>query len=163
MSLAVKISYSYMPNIKSIIKAHNRKILATNDNNNAGTARGRIFPLGGKCLTRNVVYEASVHAKNLTMIYIGSTGNDFKSRFNTHNSSYNHRGQNETKLSKNIWELKDENTKYSISWRILVKVKGGVSLRGMYAPHATLKKIEISRADKRTLLNKRSELKVHGY
>ena len=160
----VKISYSCMPNVKSIIKAHNRKILATSGNSSDGPARtcncvrGRTCPLGGQCLTRNVVYEASVHAKNRTMIYIGSTGNDFKSRFNTHNSSFNNRGQNETRLSKHIWELKDENTNYSISWRILVKVKGGGESARNVCSTCNSEKIEIARADKRTLLNKRSEL-----
>jgi hypothetical protein len=117
----VKISYSCMPNVKSIIKVHNRKILAKNTDKNAGLlrtcncTRGRTCPLDGKCLTRNVVYEASVHAKNRTIIYIGPTGNDFKSHFNTHTSSFNNRGQNETKLFKHVWELKEENTDYSIS------------------------------------------------
>ena len=91
------------------------------------------------------------------MIYIGSTGNDFKSRFNTHTSSFNNRRQNETKLFKHVWELKDENTDYSISWRILRKGKGGKSARNICST-CNFEKIEIARADKRTLLNKRSEL-----
>ena len=115
-------------------------------------------PLDGKCLTKNVIYEAQVVTGNRTKIYIGSTGNDFKSRYYTHKSSLKHRGSNETELSKFIWGLKDANKDYKLTWKILRKIKGGGASAQNVCTTCNLEKIEIANADRRKLLNTRSEL-----
>lgn len=159
----VKLSYSCMPNASSIIKAHNKKILALAydsrpDTKTCSCKKNTICPLQGKCLTKNVVYEAQVSSSGRTMIYIGSTGNDFKSRFYNHKRSFNNRGSNETELSKYIWSLKDRNVDFDIKWKILRKVKGDNTSVRKVCSTCNWEKIEIALADKRTLLNARSEL-----
>jgi hypothetical protein len=153
-----------MPNALSIIKAHNKRILA--EQNNTGLAPTRLCncmskarcPLEGKCLTKNVVYEAQVSTVNRTKIYIGSTGNDFKSRYYSHKSSFNHRGNNETELSKYIWNLKDANINFDLTWKILRRIRGGGISARRVCTTCNLEKLEIALADKRKLLNSRSEL-----
>ena len=60
----VKVSYSCMPNIKSIISSHNRKILKPANNlqqeNPATCIRKETCPMEEKCLTENVIYEATI-------------------------------------------------------------------------------------------------------
>ena len=152
-----------MPNASSIIKASNKTILARANDSRPDTkmcscTNKTSCPLQGKCLTRNVIYEARVSSGNRTMTYIGSTGNDFKSRYYTHKRSFNHKGSNETELSKFIWSLKDGNKSFEVNWRILRKIKGGGTSVRKVCTTCNLEKIEIARADKRTLLNSRSEL-----
>ena len=91
-------------------------------------------------------------------IYIGSTGNTFKSRYYTHKSSLNHRGTNETELSKYIWSLKDADEKFDVTWIILRRAKGGGASARKVCTTCNLEKLEIALADKRRLLNSRSEL-----
>ena len=48
----------------------------------------------------------------------------FKSRYNNHTKSFRHeKYSNETKLSKFIWELKEEEKHYDLQWSILQKSK----------------------------------------
>ena len=151
-----------MPNAKSIITSHNRRILANENAKPTTTAekkcncqRNRTCPLG---LTKNVVYEATVESGSEKKIYIGSTGNDFKTRFNQHNYSFNNKGKSETELSKYIWLLKDKNTAHKISWRIKQRIKGGGKSTRNICTTCNMEKLEIALAKKRDLLNKRSEL-----
>jgi len=129
----IKISYSCMNNTKQTIDNHNKRILqSTNDNdltsdtiNNNKTCNCRQpnnCPLNGNCLQSSVIYQATVTRKdnNTTETYIGLTENEFKTRYRNHTNSFRHqRHKNSTELSKHIWALKDNNTDYSISWRIL--------------------------------------------
>ena len=161
----IKISYSCMPNAKSIIKSHNRKILSKNDNNNkqeternCNCHRNRECPLKGECLKTNVIYEATITANRETKLYIGSTGNSFKSRYNQHSHSFNNRNANETELSKYIWQLKDKNKEYTISWRLLRQIRSGGKTVSKICSTCNLEKLEIALARKQSLLNKRSEL-----
>ena len=80
-------------------------------------------PLAGKCLTPSAVYEANVEAGTNTTteyLYKGLTEGIFKARYDKHTSSFRHVDQKtSTELSKKIWELKERNTPFKISWRIL--------------------------------------------
>ena len=83
----VKLSYSCMPNASSIIKASNKKILARANDSRPDTkmcscTNKTSCPLQGKCLTRNVIYEARVSSGNRTMTYIS-----FKSRYVLHSQT----------------------------------------------------------------------------
>ena len=63
----VKISYSCMKNLNSIISSHNAlQLKTTNDNNRLCNCRNQeSYPLQGKCLTRNIIYQATVKLKEI--------------------------------------------------------------------------------------------------
>ena len=68
-------------------------------------------PMQGNCLQANVVYKGDITTtdNNETKTYIGVTANEFKTRFQNHTKSINKKYQNETELSKYIWQLRDNN------------------------------------------------------
>ena len=56
---------------------------------------------------------------NSCEIDVGLTGNDIKTRYRSHTSFRTQTKINSTELSTHIWELKDKEINYEISWRIL--------------------------------------------
>ena len=120
----VKVSYSCMPNISSIISSHNNRILGTKTslveghcNCNDGIEN---CPLQGKCMTESLVYKAIVKTENDSKEYIGLSSTEFKKRYSNHKTSFNLAAySNRTGLSKYIWKLKEKNTPYDISWKII--------------------------------------------
>ena len=120
----VKVSYSCMPNIGSIIKAHNRKIIQKNPEPSkaCNCRKPEECPMKGKCLSSQVVYKATVNSEDASVSYVGLAGGTFKERFNNHKKSFkNIAYQRETELSKYIWGLKNDNKDYVIEWEILKK------------------------------------------
>ncbi|MEL6804766.1 MAG: hypothetical protein AAFO91_13400 [Bacteroidota bacterium] len=105
-----------------------------------------------------MIYEAEVATSKTTKLYIGSTGNSFKSRYTSHVHSFNHKGKNETELSKYIWSLKDSNAPYQLKWRILKKLPAGRQSALKICRTCNEEKQAIATAVKRNLLNRRSEL-----
>ena len=56
--------------------------------------------------------------------YVGSTENQFKTRYRSHLSSFkNSKYRNSTELSKYIWTLKDTNVQYSIKWKVIKRCR----------------------------------------
>ena len=52
--------------------------------------------------------------------YIGLTANPFKTRYNNHTASFRHEAKRSaTELSNYIWDLKEQNIRYSIKWTAL--------------------------------------------
>ena len=83
------------------------------------------YPLDGKCLTKCVVYKATVTETDTKKqdTYIGLTENEFKTRFNLHKSSFKlEHKRTTTTLSDHIWKLKI-NTDFNIKWEVLKNVK----------------------------------------
>ena len=84
-----------------------------------------LCPMGGKCLSENVIYQATVTHNNsnheeVKESYIGLASDKFKLRYRNHTKSFrNPEYRNETCLSKHIWKLKDEGTPHTITWKIL--------------------------------------------
>jgi hypothetical protein len=124
----LKISYSCMPNMGKIINKHNMNILKPTkaDNKNSTTevmcnCRKKVeCPLKGKCLSKDLVYQAMVKTVEKTEYYVGLTATTFKSRYNNHIASFRNESQRyATELSKYIWCLKDQNTNFTLSWNIL--------------------------------------------
>ena len=78
-------------------------------------------PLNGNCLKSSVDYQATVTRRdNTSETYIGLTETDFKTRHRNHmHRIIPPRQAHSTDLSKHIWTLKNDNTDYSISWRVL--------------------------------------------
>ncbi len=117
----LKVSYSCMPNVRNIIKAHNAKVLSpeVEKANECNCRRKNECPLDGKCLTQCVVYKADVSTCDGKKVYYGSSMGSFKERYSNHKKSFLHRKyREETKLSKFIWELKDKNQQFEIAWKI---------------------------------------------
>ena len=128
----IKVSYSCLPNIESIIFSHNRKLLKesteTTPNITSGSrtkecnCRGEIIncPLEGGCLIKSIIYNAEVISNQDKVEYIGLAANNFKERFLNHISSFrNVRYKDSTALSNYIWNLKDKKEDFSIKCPIL--------------------------------------------
>ena len=90
----VKVSYSCMPNIASIINTHNKKVINRSDEvittPGCNCRRREECPLRGKCLEKSVVYCGKVMANNEDngTSYIGVTENTWKDRNYKHRNSY---------------------------------------------------------------------------
>ena len=83
-------------------------------------------PTPGTCLSKSVVYQATVRTKDATpdRSYVGLTENNFKTRYTNHLASFKHSSKrNSTELSQYIWTLKDSNIDFSISWALLKQAK----------------------------------------
>lgn len=120
----VKMSYSCMPNVGSILQSHNKNILNKKDvdhNNKRCNCRDKTScPLKGECLVSSVVYEATVATTKENYRYIGLTEGTFKSRYGGHKQSFNHeKHRTSTELSKKIWDLKDDSTEFKVNWSII--------------------------------------------
>ena len=122
----VKLSYSCMPNMDSVVKAHNSKILRkvenlqTTDQRSCNCRDKAKCPVGNNCLQANVVYKATVQHESKTSTYIGMTENTFKTRYTLHKSSLKHnKNRSQTELSNLVWSLKDNNIPYELTWEII--------------------------------------------
>ena len=77
----LKLSYSYMPNMKTIIASHNKNILAnvpttTPQQPKECNCRNKTeCPLDGKCLQQNLVYQATITTDAATESYVGLATN----------------------------------------------------------------------------------------
>ncbi|KAJ8047250.1 hypothetical protein HOLleu_06211 [Holothuria leucospilota] len=74
------ISYSCMQNIGSIIKSHNRKIIekSTEPTKDCNCRKPEECPMNGKCLSSQVVYNATVTSGNTSTSHVGLAGGTFK-------------------------------------------------------------------------------------
>lgn len=114
-----------MPNLERKISAHNKSILENcpRTPEKACNCRSKTTcPLNGKCLTPNVIYQATVECDRGKETYIGLTADQFKSRFRNHTASFkDKRKKNATELSKHIWNLKDNNIDFTLTWKIVAR------------------------------------------
>ena len=115
-----------MPSLKSKISAHNKSCLEkstqpTEPIQKSCNCRDKpSCPLNGKCLTSNVVYQATVTSEKGHETYIGLTGDNFKNWYRNHTASFRDKNKrNATELSKYIWSLKDSFIPFSLSWKII--------------------------------------------
>ena len=162
----IKVSYSCTGNMANIIKRHNNKILRP-DNATPTPRKGcncrkkDECPLNGACLTRNLVYQATVTTKpNQTdkKTYIGMTENEFKIRYSNRKASFKHKKHSTmTALSKRIWELKEKQPENEIK-RTILKCANAFQSGSKTCNLCPTEKLCIRCADKRFLLKKRSEL-----
>ena len=114
-----------MTNLKQNIDGHNKSLL--HDKKDAQTKSCNCrnpsdCPLAGNCLKESVIYQATVTTEDNkpNKTYIGLTENTFKTRFTNHKASFNHKTKRlKTELSKHIWQLKESNTRFKITWKIL--------------------------------------------
>ena len=114
--------------------------------------------LGGKCLTKGLVYKCRVTAGANNKEYIGLASTSFKSRYAAHKSSFTHESKaHSTALSSHIWDLKNSNTPYSLTWSI-VKLVPPYSKESNVCQLCLVEKTFISLADCNLSLNKRNEI-----
>ena len=160
----IKVSYCCMPNMQQIISNHNQAIINKGKNNesknNCNCRNRKECPLNNNCLTKSIVYQATVKQENNQeeQTYVGLTENTFKTRYTEHKASFNHiNKRHATTLSEHIWSLKDKNIQYNIKWKILTKAKA-------YNPNSKkcnlclTEKYIITTQPSKSTLNKRNEL-----
>ena len=118
-----------MPNVKTIIASHNKKTISQTKDEQPQQLPGcdcrkkDECPLDGKCIQTDVIYQATVTTNTTKETYIGLATN-FKERYRNHLTSFrHHKGRNKTELSKHIWDLKDKNKTFNLSWKIIKKCK----------------------------------------
>ena len=160
----LKLSYSCMPNVKSIIDKHNKRVLRTVEPEIANVERScncrkkDQCPLDNQCLTKGIVYQATVTSSEGNESYVGLTDTDFKARFANHNQSFrNVVHSNQTELSKYVCRLKNAKVNYSIAWKILGRARA-YSNSTKKCNLCTLEKYFIICHPELATLNKRSEL-----
>ena len=118
----LKVGYSCTPNIEKIISSRNKKLLATPqpEERMCNCPKNSPCPLGGKCLQKNVIYQATVTQEDgKTNSYTGQCSTTFKARLGTHRQSFKTEGTNPTSLSNFIWDLKHKRKKFEVTWKIL--------------------------------------------
>ena len=159
----LKISYCCLNNVKSEITSHNRRLRNSTKIETKPPCDCRkkdSCPLNGKCQITNLVYKADITTEDGDhKIYIGTTGNSFKERHRGHKTSFVHeRKANTTELSKYYWRLRNEGKDPVLKWSVIREVRGGYN-RKNGCTLCNTERYEIARADKKRLLNKRTERK----
>ena len=154
----VKISYSCMRNMASIISGHNKSLMrkAAPAVPTCNCHDKEQCSLDGQCLAKNLVYKAEITSLPGGEVkdYIGICSTTFKDRLSTHHTSFNHRKYiASTELSKHIWNLKDSNKTYRIKWNLVKKVNGGGSSRNFCRLCVTEKLCIIEHPNRDKLIN----------
>ena len=124
----LKLSYSCMPNVKSVIDSKNKRLLQsgaeTREERLCNCRKKEECSLDNQCLAKGIVYQASVTSSEGTEHYVGLTDTDFKARFANHKQSFRtEKYSNQTELSKYVWRLKKAKTEYKITWKILGRAR----------------------------------------
>ena len=151
--------------MKRLIAAHNAKILREAEKNESekmcNCRRGRECPLGGQCLTANIIYQATITPTNPPAepnTYIGLTATTFKQRLANHIKSTNYaKYRKETTLSEHIWDLKDKGVEYKVTWKVIDRAIPFSPVTGICAL-CTLEKYYILFKPSLGSINKRDEI-----
>ena len=114
-----------MPSIGKLIFGDNKKILSRAETVPPCNCMDEDCPLDGSCQESKVIYQCSVKEANggTSETYIGLTGNTFKNRYYKHKKSFNTKGYQTNTHSSHIWNLKQRNINYELSWRIVSKAR----------------------------------------
>jgi len=165
----VKVSYSCMPNVKSSVNKHNKKVLKNeneglNNNEPARTCncpRDTECPFDNRCLEKDVQYQATV-TSNLpdygTKVYKGICSTTWKDRFGNHKKSFNHeKYKTETALSREIWRIKEAGGEYEIKWS-KEAIKKSYTPEGRSCALCAFEKLAIALYPGKNLINKRNEI-----
>ena len=158
------LSCSCIPNVKSIIGAHNKRVLQTLEPEvepevekscNCKKKKEDQCPLDNQCPTKDIIYQATVTSSEGNEYYVGLTDTDFNARFANHTQSFkNLVHNNQTELSKYMWRLKNAKVNYNITWKILGRARAYSKRCNL----CTLEKYYTICHPELSTLNKRSEL-----
>ena len=150
-----------MVNMTNRIKQHNARDLKNQDHTEKRSCNCRVkdnCPLDGKRLHECTVHQANVITNNECKEYIGTAEGEFKLLYNNQTMPFRHkRAVNDTKLSKYLWKMKEENVDYNLQWSIKMYASPYKCDARKYGLCLTEKMI-IARVDPKKLLNKRTEL-----
>ena len=108
--------------MQKIISSKNAKILNTTENplKNCNCRKDTLCPLQGRCLDKNVVYNATVTQQDETQNnYVGLASTEFKARLAVHKTSFKDSEKCQTSLSKHIYELKIKNVEHNVTWKVI--------------------------------------------
>ena len=151
------------PNLGAIIAKHNAKILKAEKNQpekECNCRAGKPCPLGGKCLLKNIVYQAIVTETETKKVntYIGLTSTTFKERLANHNQSFKNQNLKKScKLAQFIWNLKDNNSNFTIEWKLIGRA-APFSVSSNLCRLCILEKYYILYKPTMATINRRSEL-----
>ena len=120
----MKVSYSRIPNTKSAINSHNRKILhppVNNQNKTCNCIKRIDCPLQEKCLSENTVYQAGISSEEIqTKMYYRTSEIKFKNRYLNHQKYFSHeKHKNDSQLSNELRKIKASKEKPVFVWKIL--------------------------------------------
>ena len=79
--------------------------------------------IGNRCLSKNIIYNATVEVEDKQFDYIGLCSTDFKARLGVHKQSFKNSKINQTSLSKFIHSLKNDKKEYNVKWRVVDRGK----------------------------------------
>ena len=152
-----------MPNVKSIVNGHNRKILAEITDEEARTCncpRNTPCPMNKNCLSENTLYSATVRSTLPNFApkkYIGLSAPPWKQRFYNHNKEFNDRNSVQCQLAKEVWKIKDQGGDYDVKWEIIghAPAYNPISKKCQLC---TAEKLLIAEDPDPHILNKRDEL-----
>ena len=157
----VKISYSCMENMEHQIRRTNSKLLKNDCPRTTKLCNCRnkdSCPLNGLCLSESIVYKATVVSDNQEKYYYGLTEGQFKIRYRNHIKSFNNfRYYHETELSKFVWDLKQSDKPFKISWTIVAQ-SATYKCGSRKCDLCLTEKLAIATANTKGCLNKRDEI-----
>ena len=150
--------------MSQIIAGKNAQVLNQNKNQNreCSCPSTKTCPLNKKCLTNNLIYQATVTQPNKEVkTYIGQSSTDFKARLGTHRQTFSDLKVTQTSLSNHIWELKskglDPVNTGAISWKMIDRGRPFSPVSGV-CQLCLKEKFYILHHPEMATLNKRSEL-----
>ena len=149
--------------MKNIIRITKKTINPQKDNiaRTCNCIRKYQCPLNEKCLTNNVLYQASIttNEKNpKTKNYYGVCETAFKLRYANHKKTFNkNKYQTHTKLSNKYWNIISENKTSNISWEILGTYKS-YNQSSKRCLLCLTEKLAIALHKDDNMLNKRSDI-----
>ena len=150
-----------MQNTGNVINKHNNKLIFQSFEKPTRMCNCRdkaSCPMNGNCLQKCFVYQAQVDSPNLRKYYLGTSGDEFKSRYNNHIMSFPNKGyEKETELSKYVCKYKDKGENFTTKGGVAAKASPYICGSKRYDLCMT-EKLLIAKADLRTLLNKSSEI-----
>ena len=122
----MKVSYSCMRSVKSIVKSNNRKILTDGSSREERTCNcpaNATLPMNGHCLAKNFIYSVNIPSSLQSYggkEYTGVSEPAWKKRLENHKrDTANKRYENSTMLSKEIWKIKDAGGTFSKKWSLV--------------------------------------------
>ena len=162
---SVKISYSCMPSMKSLISGHNKKIIRSQQNDDKVERRGcncrggeESCPLSGKCQTLSLVYRAEVNSVEGAKEYLGQASNTFKLRYNGHTDSFrNAKKKKETTLSHYLWKLREKEVESEVKFSIAALARP-YTMETKKCQLCNMEKTLIACQDQAKALNRRGEI-----
>ena len=162
-----RVSYRCVPNMGRYLARHNAKILSKSYGGkkqrtpkcNCQKSRKGECPIPGECNQKGVIYQTQVDIQNREPEFYIGLAKDFKTRWRKHRDTLKHREMDgQTKLSRYVWEKRDEGLNPTWQWRILESnVKDFNPVTGT-CRLCTREKYRIIREPSSATLNHRTEL-----